>query len=547
MSNTTVIYHDVVARTIGGSTAKLNAAGGAASFPVTDAVRARRFLILGCEGGSYYTGEVSLALENAEAIARLLRQEGEGVQLVDEIVKVSVGGLAAKQGPTVFALAMCAKLGDVETRRAVYRALCSVCRIPTHLMMFIGMVERIGGDAGTGWGKLQRKAVGTFYNGRSPQALANMVTKYKHREGWTHLDVLRLAHVKPEGVGTSAVLRYVIKGWLGAGAELVAMAKGNAAAEKSVRFLAAVEEVKTAEVSRVLELIAEHELAREHVPSAHLGNSTVWAVLLTTMPMTVMIRNLAKMTAVGLLAPLSAAVAVVCQRLVDPALLLAARVHPFQMLLACQQYGQGKGDKGSLAWTPVPAVLAALDAGFYASFAAVVPSGKRHVLALDVSGSMSWGGVNGAKCLTPAVASAAMAMVVMRTEPLTHTLAFTDRLSPLSIHAGMSLSEVVTATSSLSFGATDCAQPMLLAAEQGVSADVFVIFTDCETWAGDVTPVEALRRYREVSGIPAKLIVVAMTSGGFTLADPADAGMMDVVGFDASAPLLMREFAAGGL
>ncbi len=41
--------------------------------------------------------------------------------------------------------------------------------------------------------------------------------------------------------------------------------------------------------------------------------------------------------------------------------------------------------------------------------------------------------------------------------------------------------------------------------------------------------------------------VVAMTSGGFSLADPTDAGMLDVVGFDASAPEAMRQFANGTL
>ena len=54
-----------------------------------------------------------------------------------------------------------------------------------------------------------------------------------------------------------------------------------------------------------------------------------------------------------------------------------------------------------------------------------------------------------------------------------------------------------------------------------------------------------LRRYREKTGIDARLIVVAMTSGGFTLADPSDAGMLDVVGFDASAPQIIRDFVMG--
>ena len=53
-----------------------------------------------------------------------------------------------------------------------------------------------------------------------------------------------------------------------------------------------------------------------------------------------------------------------------------------------------------------------------------------------------------------------------------------------------------------------------------------------ETWAGDVHPVQALRDYRARSGIDARLVVVGMVSNGFAIADPDDAGMLDVVGFD---------------
>ena len=57
--------------------------------------------------------------------------------------------------------------------------------------------------------------------------------------------------------------------------------------------------------------------------------------------------------------------------------------------------------------------------------------------------------------------------------------------------------------------------------------------------------IEALRDYREAMGIAARLVVVGMVSNGFTVADPNDAGMLDVVGFDAAAPGLIADFARG--
>jgi 60 kDa SS-A/Ro ribonucleoprotein len=193
------------ARTSAGGTV-LNAAGGAGSFAVSDMTRARRFLILGAEGGTYYASEPKLAIENAGAMARLIAA-GRGVELVELTENISVGGRAAKQGPTLFALAMCARLGDVECRRAAYAALGKVCRIPTHLFTFIGFAEVLG--VGSGWGRMQRRAISEWY-GRDPKALAYAVTKYRNREGWTHRDVLRLAHVKPATPGQAAVFNYAV-------------------------------------------------------------------------------------------------------------------------------------------------------------------------------------------------------------------------------------------------------------------------------------------------------------------------------------------------
>lgn len=72
-----------------------------------------------------------------------------------------------------------------------------------------------------------------------------------------------------------------------------------------------------------------------------------------------------------------------------------------------------------------------------------------------------------------------------------------------------------------------------------------MVYTDNETWAGNVHPYQALKDYRQASGRPAKLIVVGMTATGFTIADPRDAGMLDLVGFDTAAPAVMADFARG--
>jgi 60 kDa SS-A/Ro ribonucleoprotein len=48
-------------------------------------------------------------------------------------------------------------------------------------------------------------------------------------------------------------------------------------------------------------------------------------------------------------------------------------------------------------------------------------------------------------------------------------------------------------------------------------------------------------------GIDAKLAVLGIASTEFSIADPNDAGMLDVVGFDTNAPAIFADFSAGRL
>jgi 60 kDa SS-A/Ro ribonucleoprotein len=282
--------------------------------------------------------------------------------------------------------------------------------------------------------------------------------------------------------------------------------------------------------------------------------------LLDSMPPAALIRNLGIMSRIGLLVPGSAATETVASRLSDREAIRRARIHPLVVLSAMKTYAQGRGMKGHGAWIPVARVVDALDGAFYLAFAAVPPTGKRIMLALDVSGSMG-APVHGLPHLSCREASAAMAMVSAAVEPEHRIVAFTaggypsrwsathgsrydTGLTPLAISPRQRLDDVVRSITDIPFGGTDCALPMVEALKHRWAVDTFVVYTDNETWAGDVHPAQALREYRQRMGIAAKLVVVAMASNGFTIADPGDAGMLDVVGFDSATPQVISDFAA---
>ena len=161
-----------------------NSAGGY-TFALDDAARLRRFLTLGVDGGTYYASDRALALENAQVLTRMAANDPDG--LVATIVDVSVRGAAPRQNPALFALAYAASVP--ETAKAALDALPQVARTGTHLFLFAGYVEQF-----RGWGRGLRRAVAGWYTSKDVDQLAYQLVKYRQREGWSHRDLLRLAH-----------------------------------------------------------------------------------------------------------------------------------------------------------------------------------------------------------------------------------------------------------------------------------------------------------------------------------------------------------------
>jgi 60 kDa SS-A/Ro ribonucleoprotein len=468
--------------------------------------------------------------------------------VISHAVAVSESGRAPSNDPALFVLAMAAGLGDDVTRALALTALPTVARTGTHLFHWL---EYVG--AFRGWGRGVRTAVGRWYTRQAPADLAYQLLKYQSRDGWKHRDALRLAHPKAPSVTHDLLFRYAVKGWDGV---LEQKGTGDVEFMERIEAVQALGQMAPNDAARVIRI---YRLTREMVPTVLLTHAVVWEALLDRMPLGAMIRNLGVMSKVGLLVAGSNAARMVVARLHDGVAIRRARLHPLSVLVALKTYAQGCGMRGNGRWTPVSQVVDALDGAFYLAFGNAPSAGKRVMLALDVSGSMV-APVHGLRFLSCREASAAMALVTAATEPQHQFVAFTNGqypslhsahgvnsgLTPLTISPRQRLDDVVKLTSALPFGGTDCALPMVEALKHRWPVDVFVIYTDSETWAGDIHPAHALREYRERMGIAAKLVVVGMASNGFSIADPNDAAMLDVVGFDTATPQVIAGFAGAG-
>lgn len=524
-----------------------NHAGGF-GFEVSKWTRLNRFVVIGNEGNSFYQTEKALTIENAKCVLECLDEDAE--RTVRTIVEISDAGRAPKNDPAIFALAIAA--GHPKGKTFALEALPKVCRIPTHTFTFCEAVEKF-----RGWGKGLRRAVAGLYLDAPVDRLAFHVCKYQSRNGWSHRDLLRLSHPKTYDPARQAILRWAVGGQDALGLHRVVRKPSKptigvdaptveygSVAEYLPRLLQAVDEAKSADRASIVKLIINDKLPRECIPTEHLNDPTVWEALLLEMPLTAMIRNLGKMSAVGLLKPMSDAAKVVTGRLGDQDYIRKSRVHPMAILLAAKTYGQGHGDKGKLSWTAVSQINDALDSAFYLSFGNVEPANKRTLLCLDVSGSMM-SPIAGTS-LSCREAAAAMAMITAKTEPAYGIMAFATSFVPLDISACSRLAEVVDRTSNLPFGGTDCAVPMFWALANKIGVDTFITLTDSETWEGrNGHPCQALQQYRQQMNIPSKMVVSGFTATNISIADPSDAGMLDVVGLDSSTPALISDFSAG--
>lgn len=543
-----------------------NSAGGF-TFVVDKWKRLERFLILGAEGGTFYAGEKKLVVENAKALRECLDEDP--ARTVDIIVEISDKGRAPKNDAAIFCLAVAS--GHPKASDLALRALPKVARTASYLFDFVTAARKF-----RGWGPKFQKAIGAWYNDRTTEDLIRQVTKYQQRKGVSNRGLLRQSHLRPKAEH-QAVYRWIVDPMNLGSREVKRKAKGTTTTCGPVgelpELLADTDRcLHTKDPAEAIRLIHKHRLPHEVVPKDLQGREDVKLALLEHMPIHAMIRNLGAYTAAGVIGPMNRGMEIVKKKLSDEKHLKNKRVHPLQILLAAGVYKTGHGEKSKLVWQPVRQVLDALDEAFYLSFGSVESSGKRTLLALDISGSMATSMIAGT-LLSAREASAAMAMVTARAEgDRWHAVAYTcgvkgeyrhpklrgmhagrgygneqyiSSLTELNISPRQRLDDIVASVSKLPLGGTDCALPMMYALDKGLAFDTFIIYTDNETWAGEIHPHEALRLYRERTGINAKMIVVGMTATEFTIANPTDPGMLDVVGFDTNAPAIMADFARG--
>lgn len=510
---------------------KRNNAGGY-SFVASDATRFRRFLITGTNGGTYYVSENKLTKDAVKFVVDYIADNG--VAAVNEAVKVSDQALAPSNNQALFVIAVALNSDDADTKRAAKEAVIKVARTGTHLFTLCEYLKNTGG-----WGSAKTKAIAAWYTTRDDEALSYQVAKYRQRDGWTHRDVLRLAH--PKGISKD-ISRFILSGEVTETAPVILRDFERLSTVDSADE--AVEAIRDAEV-----------VAWEFLPTGVLKDKKVWRELADGghLPLGAMIRNISRLGKNGAfednfhegkLQVISGDefTDIVVNALTNEKKIKRSRIHPMDFLKTIAVVGDGSDG--------VPhEVIGALHTGYEMSFVNVKDIDASALIGMDVSGSMSvlvndprgrwvWGNQEGLTC---AKAGASLIQVIMEAMRKTRVMAFSNQFQELSITKQMSLNEVHRKIQGLNFGSTDCALPMQYALNKGLEVDAFFVITDSETWYGNQHPFEALKEYRNKVNPKARLFVIALSGTEFTIADPDDPLSYDIAGFDSSMMKIVEE------
>lgn len=536
---------------------------GAYSFKADKWTRLNRFLTIGSEGGTYHASEKQVTLDNISSLAECVAEDG--VRVVQEVRAISLAGRAPKNDQAILVLAYCLKKGNLETRRAAATAVNDVNRIGTHIFQFSEALENYGG-----WGHLTGRAIADWYNARTPEQLAFQIVKYQQRNGVGHADLIRRSHARrnmPDDV-SDRELREAIYGWLcperpvsDKMKEKIGFPKDNwpwtiSNAKQIVSDALPIVEgfykIREARNSKeAAALVRQYRLPREAVPTEFLDSNEVWEALLEQMPMTALIRNLGKMSNIGLLGPMSSWTKQVVDQLANKNRLRKARVHPINVAIALKTYALGHGIKGELTWLVNQQIVNALDDAFYASFDNLQPTNKRILVAIDKSGSMHSSASN--TILSGQEAAAIMAMATVKKANQYYVIGYDSDgrywgsnekhkgVVELRIDPRMRLNDVIKALPH-DGGGTDASLPARWAVDNKIDCDAISLYSDGESWAGHQHASQAIVSYRENRGLDTLFVTCDTVANHTQLVDIQDARSFHVSGFDSNAPQLIQEF-----
>lgn len=507
---------------------KQNLAGGY-SFKADDWQAVRRWLLTGSMFDAYYQGKEQMTDANVKVLKAVMGEDP--VRTAQEILDASKKGVSVHT--PIYALTILSS-GDTRAVKTFREVFPSVIRNASQLYEFMSYVKDVRG----GFGSQVHKTLKDWIQNKKASELEYQFLKYQSRYDWSARDVLRIAKPIPADPSQAAIFNWAVGG-----------TKKNPLMTEFPAELArlnAYEKLKKgANESDVIDAIQKYRMTWEMMPGNITMTDKIWEALFHQMPVGATIRNLGNLTDKNVFKK-SANLDELEARF-SKENLAKAYIHPIVFASAMKIYAAGgEGGKSKLRWSPIARVKDIMEDGIDRCFDAVEPTGLDYFFALDISSSMLGGSV-GTMHMSPYEVEGIMALATVRSEKNYFVGGFNDRFVQInSFTKKMGYQKALNFWNG-SFGGTDANQAYLYAMKNNIKTDVFVFFTDGESWAGYQHPAQGLKDYRSKLNKKAKAVYITLLPYGDTisLVDPKDKLSFDIAGFTSETPKLISLISKG--
>lgn len=482
-----------------------NEAGGY-GWKMDDLAIVKRWLLTGSMGNFFYQTEEKITDLNLEVFHRI-----HPVKLKELIVEASKEGL--NNHTPILALTHLSKM-DSGAFKDIFQI---VIRTASHLYEFLNYVKEL-----RGFGRSIHKAVKNWLKEMDVDRAAYQFLKYQSRYGWSVKDVLR--KFKP----VESTEKSVLYGYF----------TGKQKAEH--RSCVLYEALKKGTVENIPEVIRTQGLTHEMIPANVKRTREVWEALFEKMPIVATIRNLGQLTAKGLFNS-KANIEILRERIEGG----TDKVHPIALASAYKIYSSGGLlGRSLLTWHPSEPILDILEKSIENSFFKIKDQGLNILHGIDVSGSME-GSLVQPLWLSASQVAVVMVLATLKSQRYYTLIGFDTESHQLPFSKAISFYQAMEMN--FSGGGTDCTVPIKYAIKRQLKdIDAIVIWSDGDTWAGEMHVYQAFEQYKRINP-KAKLIIVNICNPGnmASLSDPKNPDMYDIAGFTANTPKLVEMIIKG--
>ncbi|KAK8383893.1 hypothetical protein O3P69_015974 [Scylla paramamosain] len=534
------------------------------------------------------TDPIEMLLDSS-VIPKLV-EEGKADTIIDTLRSYNQLSCVDKEA-LVLCLAVASKQSDqkklVTDAHSAVRELCT----NTHLFfLFIHFSKMISKKSGhSGWGRGLRRAVSEWYLSWEPQRLALEVTRHSSAHGWTHRDVIRLAHLKLKDMplGTQVVLHYVFLGL----EKTKDKYTGQDNTSELLELLQALDRHPHSSTPQAGEPTWDNDqviskadkvhdqfggLSLHDVPSQSLKSQEVWSHVLDKLEAKCVVASVNRLARGNFLNPSNELGHTLQAKLVDrlsqedvaasattPAqvlMTLHAYEHPTRFIAVGAVKGQDKRAKGGATKVPRapgkvssrrttktnPKVVEALHALLAASAKNIEKTTHRLGIFVDVRATMGtshvWTGNpvgKGEVTGHEGAAATVLSLASGGTNPAATTLAFSGTtFSELKLTEGITLPQLIDKFKETVIGEVNIERALKWAHEH--QAETVVVLTHRLEQSVITAATEGLQRHNETNKTQTRLVLCGLCSRHLSV--PHTNNLLVVLGFQQRTPTVIRAF-----